>query len=59
MHYDMIADAVSRGWSEFNGTEVDSDVVAEAIIDRLGDAFHSDNPKFDRERFEAACEPRV
>lgn len=49
-HYKLIADAIAQMRPEAD------EAIVDRVVDRLCEAFAKDNPKFNRKRFEKACE---
>ena len=50
-HYELIAAVLRKGW------DVEHVRHNKHLIEMFGDAFAKDNPNFNYEKFEEACEP--
>jgi hypothetical protein len=53
-HYELIAAILNRRFYAEDGNETGRWVV-DAVADDLCEVFAADNPRFDRDRFVAAC----
>ena len=57
-HYEVVARLIAQAFKDFDNDALHSNSALVAMKKRCMDIFTADNPRFDAERFNKACEPR-